>query len=457
MTGLRGISSALVDAAAGSMPPTTMDAAKTALLHNLTVAGAGTQVAVPGESILAKPGSGSWAWRVARQTTATDAILLNSLTMGARAQHDEHPASISHFGSVIIPSLLAAAEQRYLRRHGTDAGRKFLESMVLGYQAGAALGTTCLPYTKGAGRRPTGLFGPFAGAAAVGTALGQSKDELVSSLAFALSSASGTTQVWTDGTDEWRWQTAFAARAGYESAMLATAGTQGAPGGYDGTNGFLAAVVGVADGKERDMVASQTIEALHDSWAVEHLLLKPFPVCAINQSAVNRVVEIGRDIPNFAQQVQCVEITMSEGDLAYPGVALAKEPTSWAQAMMSLPYGVALAVARGRVTFEEMNPPIDPLVSSLMGNIRLVAVQDAPPGHAARVRIRLRHGALMGDDSWHAVRPDLDAVDSLARHLEAEGGLNSAAYTSLREAVLELDQQGGLPRLLGVIRQTVRC
>lgn len=459
---LRGISKTLIEVTTGSMPTHVLNAAKLSLLHNLVAAGAGIPVHSPGEEIILvgapaeQSETGVTVWKHGVRASSGSAVVFNSLTMGARAQHDEHPASVSHFGSVVVPALLAFAEQGGLTGALHRGGHQLLVSMIAGYQAGAALGSTCIKHTAGMGRRPTGMFGPFAGAAAVATALQLSEDQLAHALAFALSAASGTTQVWLDGSDEWRWQTAFAARSGYESAMLAAAGARGAAHAYEGASGFLRAIVGITDQPVRDDAAAQTVQAIRGPWAVKTLLLKPFPVCAINQAAVSRVTDLARNHPGLANDLDTIEVSMSSEDLRYPGVSSAGVPRTWAQAMMSLPYGVSAAAVYGNVRFDDLTPPANPRVSALMKSVQLVEAADALDGHSARVRIRLRDGAWIGDDSWTTIRPSIDAIDALASRLESEGGFDHNAYAEIRNAVLQLDQPDGLEQLLHTLRSTTR-
>jgi 2-methylcitrate dehydratase PrpD len=175
------------------LPAPVVQRAKLTLQHNLLVALAARRERLPGQDWEQWPDGlphRAAATRLTdgRRAPAERAVVTNTLTMGSRAQHDEHPGAISHFGSTVLPPLLAVAEQ--VRADGASV----LAAMVAGYEVGARIGAASVQATSRRGLRPTGLYGPLAGAVAAGRALSMSPSTMTSALAFAANTSAGSTE-----------------------------------------------------------------------------------------------------------------------------------------------------------------------------------------------------------------------------------------------------------------------
>lgn len=431
------------------LPPAVVEQAKTVLCHNLIVALGARNLRVPGQDRVAWPDG---APRTATSTRLTDglrgpneaSIYTNSLLMGARAQHDEHPGSVSHFGSCVIPPLLAVAENRSLD------GRAFLVAMVAGYQVGAAIGRSSVGATTRRGFRPTGLYGPFAGAGAVAKAHGGGAAQIANALAIAASSSAGITQMWKCGTDEWRYQTAGAARNGFSAAMLAEGGAIGAPDALEGTAGFYRAF---AD--EEHMDRERVLDGLRN-WAVSEVLLKPFPVCAINQAAVQRVLELKRTHGFMADDVVDVVVALAESDRSYPGVDAPGCPSTPTAGMMSTQFSVGVALVHGSVDIGHLAEREDPGVLRAAAKVRFASEPGQaletgpahPADHRAAVQIRLIDGRCISSGPARAVEYDRSGVLDLARDLLPSTGLSWEAVEVLTDFVFTLEDCGDAAQLV---------
>src|SRR3954447_18035118 len=86
------------------VPASVVEHAKLTFQHNLLVALAARRERLPGQDWeewpagLPRAGSAT-RLTTGRQAPAERAVVTNALAMGARAQHDEYPPAISHFGS----------------------------------------------------------------------------------------------------------------------------------------------------------------------------------------------------------------------------------------------------------------------------------------------------------------------------------------------------------------------
>ncbi|GAA1422721.1 MmgE/PrpD family protein [Agrococcus citreus] len=408
----------VVRAAGEPLPERTRRGAKAVLLHNLIVGLGAHGMPLPGIS-------GSWAlpW-TERPQTAPDLAFATALRMGARAQHDEHPRSVTHLGSAVTPACLAIAA---------------------GYQVGGVLGTALLPHARARGMRSTGVVGPIAAAAGAAVVLGLDEAATAHAIALAANRAAGFTQVWLEGTDEWRLQTAAAARDGLESAMWAASGARGATAAIEGRSGLLHALGIDAEGVTS--IVDALPGALADEPVIAHMLLKAHPVCAINQAAVEVAIGLRAELPNAdPSTIVRVRVRLSDADAAYPGIDIARPPSSWAQAMMDARQGVAIALADGRVDADALHP-------GSAESQRLRALVDVAGGlpaaaaHGAAIEIELADGRRL-DGAAERVEVDARRSARMALDLLPAAGLPLALAERLPTLIAGLDESDGVARLI---------
>ena len=444
--GLRELATFACTLSCDDLPERVLKRAKITLQHNLLVALAARHEAIPGQDRACWPAEAPLTECATRLTDgrlapAERAVVTNALAMGARAQHDEHPGAISHFGSTVIPALLATAEI-----HRVD-GARVVAAMVAGYEVGARIAKASIEYTRARGFRPTGLYGPFAAAAATGSALGLSPDALVNALALAANSSAGFMQTWLAGTDEWRYQTAFAGRNGFVAACLAADGVRGAENSLDGERGFHAAFAGV---KIDD---SRFLENLGREWAVENLLLKPYPVCAFNQAPVQQILRLKAEHQIDGSAVECVRVHMDPQDLVYPGVDTPGPVKTRAEALMCVRTCIASALLDDDVFIDRLDSPDTDDVRRLWHLIEIVA-DPAIPSHTSWVELITTPSSTVSSGSAQPVVYDEGIRASLVERLLPYTGLDRPQMQTFLNVVDTLDRRNSIDDLLDAIRMT---
>jgi len=412
------------------LPESTRRAAKSVLLHNLIVGLAAHGSPLPG---LSRGQSLPWAQQ---PTTAPDLAFATSLQMGARAQHDEHPSSVTHLGSAVTPACLAIAPAGIV-------GARLLSAIAAGYQVGGVLGHALLPHVRDRGMRATGVVGPIA--AAAGAAAVQELDEaaMAQAISLAVNRAAGYTQVWLSGTDEWRLQTAAAARDGLESALWAAGGARGAAAALEGTSGLLHALGADA------MESAQLAKALEGPPVIEQMLLKAHPVCAINQAAVEVAINLRAQATIEAHQIASVTVRLSDADSAYPGIDVSLPPTSWSQAMMDARQGVAVALADGRVEIDALHPS-SLEVQRVRQRITVLGGLPGGAGHGAEVVIELTDGRRL-EGRAESVEVDGERSAQMAAELLPAAGISDALAARLPGIVDAIDEPDGVRRLVAAM------
>ena len=359
--------------------------------------------------------------------------------MGARAQHDEYPDGISHFGSTVIPALLAVAETHHVR------GDRVLAAMIAGYEVGGRIASASVGDTSARGFRPTGLYGPFAAAASAGNALGLEPEMLVSALALAANSSAGLLETWLGGTDEWRYQTAFAGRNGFAAARLAAAGVRGSASMLDGPKGFNRAFAGV------DVDSSFIASGLGSRWVMDDVLLKPYPICAFNQAPVQQLLELTAAHRIDPREIEAIRIHMNAEDLTYPGIDTIQPVETRAAALMCLRTCVAIASLDSDITIQRLECPGSPDVRNFSSRVELVA-DASVSSHTSFVEVSLSNAPVLCSGQPRRVVYDDAVAAALVDRLRPLIGLKQAQMQRLLDAVETLDQRDGVGRLLDAIR-----
>lgn len=414
------------------LPESTRRAAKAVLLHNLIVGLAAHGMPLPGIV-----GSHALPW-AASPTSAPDLAFTTSLRMGARAQHDEHPGSVTHLGSAVTPACFAIASRDI-------DGERLLAAIATGYQVGGTLGTGLLPHARARGMRGTGVVGPIAAAAGVAAVLQLDESATANAVALAANRAAGFTEVWLAGTDEWRLQTAAAARDGVESALWAANGARGAGTVLEGRSGLLRAL-GMPD-DEADAMVSLLASALEGPPVIEQMLLKAYPVCAINQAAVEVAIRLRHDLTaDDLASIERVTVRLSDADAGYPGIDLAHPPTSWPQAMMDARQGVAVALALGHVEVGALHPA-DAAVHRLRERVEVIGGLADGGQHGAAITIELADGRR-SEGSAERVEVDASRSARMAADLLPAAGVARHLAAQLPTLVDGIDTVGGVRRLI---------
>ncbi len=272
------------------------------LLANLSVAVAG----VPFCAFQEPPPGGPYRLFSGHCTAgARDAAFWNAAVMHARTQDDFHPVGNNHIGTVVIPALLAIADEIPV------TGRQFLSALAVGYMVAVGMSRRFSPLTSPRGLRSTSLYCPFGATAAVARLRGANSEQIANALALTTCFAGGTTQTWIDGSDEFQLHVALAAEAGLRAVDLARAGVTGASGALDGAAGFFNAFTG-----ERPTFGDIAAD-FEPSAAIGDCVIKRYPVSGICQSVVLASERMAAQLPRL-DAISRVQLSMNGFELNYP-------------------------------------------------------------------------------------------------------------------------------------------
>ena len=268
--------------------------------------------------------------------TMGDAAFVNAVLGHGLVREDMHAGSISHHGVVIWPTLLALSEGRPV-----DGGR-LLAAAVVGYETGCRLGRALFDTTLARLFRPTGLVGPIGAAAAGAYLLGFDEHRTASALALAANCAGGLNQWPHSGASDMYFHPGFAARSAITALRLAAEGGYGSPDIFEGEAGLFAAFARKAP---QDFALFPDGEA--DILAVYS---KPVAACNFAQTACQVAHRLALELGPDAAHIAHVAIRVSNAALRYPGCDFQGPFERVLQAKMSIQYGVAAALAQGRLS-----------------------------------------------------------------------------------------------------------
>jgi 2-methylcitrate dehydratase PrpD len=266
-----------------------------------------------------------------------------------------------------------------------------LRAAIAGYEVAGRLARALGPaahYRRGF--HPTGTCGAFGAAAAAGAVLGLDAPALGAALGIAGSQAAGSMEFLADGAWTKRLHPGWAACAGLHAAALAGAGFRAPATVLEGRFGFLHAYSDAADPTQ--LLAGAGYEICRTS-------IKPHACCRYMQGPIDLALALRADGIG-PEAVARVEVGMLAA--GFPIVCEPEEakrrPGSVVDAQFSLPFGIAVALARGAASPDEFTASAldDPLLRTLMD--RVVGVRDAaldlrfPEAWPCWVRIALRDG-----------------------------------------------------------------
>jgi 2-methylcitrate dehydratase PrpD len=302
------------------------------------------------------------------------------------------------------------------------------------------------------GFHPTGTCGAFGAAAAAGLLLGLDAEGVCRALGIAGSQASGSMEFLADGAWTKRLHPGWSACAGLHAAALAEAGFRAPASIVEGRFGFLHAYSGAA--------TTAPLARDGDAFELMRTGVKPHACCRYMQAPIDAALAIRaahRIDPEAVARIEVGLVSAGFPIVCEPAEAK-RRPRSVVDQQFSLPFGMAVALARGAASPAEFVPATsdDPAVAALMDVV--VAVRDPaldaqyPRVWPAWVRITLRDGRRLAEHVTHPLGdpenfPDETALETKFRTL-ARRALPEGTVERLVAAVASLPQAQSLGDVL---------
>lgn len=281
-----------------------------------------------------------------QKVPAPHAAQVNSTMAHALDYDDVHDSAVLHLGVVVVPTCMAVAESK-----GSLSGREFITAVALGVDMMCRLGLATRPGTSlvDAGWHFTTLYGFLGAAGVAGRILGLDEDGIVNALGIAYHQCSGNGQCVIDGALTKRMGPGLAAKGGITAALMAERGITGAKNCLEGRFGmFNLYHQGSYDAKTLTADLGKHFEGINVS-------IKPYPCCRGVHASVDAALTLVSKHNIKPEDVK--EITIFCGEAHYSMLATPLEvkckPRNIVDTQFSIPWGVATAIARGRVAIED--------------------------------------------------------------------------------------------------------
>ncbi len=310
--------------------------------------------------------------------SSRDAAFVNAMTLYSVGLNDIHNASVSHPGGCIIPVVLAIGEASDAR------GRDLLVAMIAGYEVMCRIGRAIMPSHRERGFHSTGTCGTFGAAAAAARMMGFDTDETANTLGIAGSQAAGLFEFHHDGSLTMVFHAARAAQNGIEAALLTKAGLTGPHTILEGERGFCRATSDAFD-------EAALTRDLGKPFEVESTSFRPHFGCTSTLAASSATAKLIRRLnirsPNDIARVvvRCHAVVANDNKDPDPQTLLA--------ARLSMPFNVALVLARGDVVIADLydSDLQDPQVRKTLNKVQLVA-DNAMPRFGCSVMVQFADG-----------------------------------------------------------------
>lgn len=342
--GLRTLSGKLALHAASTrfeaIPPAEILATKRLMLDTLAVGWAGSDA--PGVPALREAlggGGASALWAGAARVPALDAAFLNGAAAAALDYDALHLQAVVHADIVALPAVLALAQQVHAD------GRTFLAALAVANDVTCRLGLATRLHT---GWFYTSIHGIFGAAAGCGKVLGLGPDRIRDAFGIALSQVGGTQQPMVEKSLTKRLQSAFAARAGAFSALLARSGVSGPREAFEGKFGFYAMY------EKGDPAA--VLAGLGERYEGAYSSIKKYPSCACNHAVIEAAIALMNEHRLAPDDVAGATARISPYMARLVGAPYDPSGNPQVAAQFSVQYSVACAVHRRRLGIAEILP-----------------------------------------------------------------------------------------------------
>ena len=300
---------------------------------------------------------------------------------------DTFADSVVHPGSIVVSTALAVAEAT-----GASPAETAV-AITVGYEVAARIGGAAGRKFHSKGFHATGTVGPFVAASVAGCLYGLDGAQIANAFGLAGSMSGGLLEFLADGTWSKWLHTGWSAHGGIVAAQMAGDGFQGPESVLDGHNGLYAAFVGegMAD---LDVVSDR----LGTIWRGSEAHFKIYPCAHVIQPYIDAAFYLVAEhalAHSDIEEVRC-HIAPWATPIACEPRAPKLKPASAMDAIVSLPYCVAVALIDGAVTLDVLGAACRGRVDVLALTERVVHIADETLGSGfdGRIEISLRDGRL---------------------------------------------------------------
>ena len=316
------------------------------------------------------------------------AALCNGTAAHGEDYDDTFEGGPIHAGAVIIPAVLAAAEQ-----HGLS-GADFFRGIAVGSELMCRLCLVAPKMVHKAGFHPTAVFGALGAAAGGASAMRLAPVQWVNALGIAGSMASGIIEYLAEGAWTKRMHPGWAAQAGYRAARMAEAGFTGPRSLLEGEHGFFHGFANTAGG---DFAAM--LEGVGVTWLAADIAFKPYACGTMAHPFIDCARKLVAEGLRPAD-IESIECETAEGIVhrLWEPLAAKQAPVNGYAAKFSIPYAIAVGMLRGDAGLLDYEEAVvsDPAVRALAARVRYVVdpANPYPRRFTGHLKVKLFNGEV---------------------------------------------------------------
>ncbi len=372
------------------------------------------------------------------RVAAANAVIANGALAHGLDYDDTLEEAIVHTGCCAWMTALAVGEEV------GASGAAVLEAAIAGTEVLCKVGLVAPGKFHARGFHPTAICSTFGAAAAAGKLYGLSANQWTDALGLCGSQSSGIIEYLADGTWTKRLHPGWSAHGGVIATLLAREGFRGPAKVFEGAHGFFSAFGG------KNEYRYEKILELGKAWEIPRLTFKSYPCGSISHPYMDCALKIKQRHAPEPEQIAEVICRTAEGPVhrLWEPLADKQRPVSSYGAKFSLPYSIAVMLARGRAGLEEFSDQAiaDPAVLALAKKVRyeLDPTIDYPRHFSGHVKVRMNDGAVLEENQPHPRGGFEDPLppQEIAAKFRANAGLALSAGRAdgIVDAVNRLEQ-----------------
>jgi len=370
--------------------------------------------------------------------SAPFAALVNGTAGHALDFDDNFDPPKAHASTVLVPSILALAEQEDL------SGEACIDAYIVGLQIMGRIGQGVNPHHRNRGWHATGTMGAIGAAAACARLLELDAEQAAFCLSISTSMAAGFMSQF--GTMTKPMHAGLAAKAGIMAASFAANGVTAGLETLDGRTGLNRLMVGpdydeLRDGHtnpEHGQTMTYELESIGDPLLItEHgFRVKRFPMCGVAHRGIDGVLDLRDEHGLTADDITRIEIAAPQVHL---NNLMHNDPQNALEAKFSMQYGVSVALLSGDVNLADFTDEavMRPEVREIYKRIELEGVDKSEGQFPTQIRLTHRDGRVfqtaVGLPKGSKAAPFTDAQYWLKYEACVQGFLNAQQAQSLRQ------------------------
>lgn len=267
------------------------------------------------------------------RTSLQTAALLNGIHSHAQELDDGNRYAITHAGVAIFSALFPMAMM-----YKVD-GTKFINAIVIGYEAALCLAAAIQPGHKLKGYHATGTCGCIGAAVALGILFDCDKTKLKNIVSAAVTDSAGLLVTMDDASELALYNAGRAAASAVNAYLVGNAG-------FKGPDDALAGRFGLFQTQADCINESYIVNGFEGKYAIETIYRKPYPACRYCHAPIEAALSIQSKQQLDFREIQ--EVVVETFGLAVNGHDH-REIKGITSAKMSIPYAVATSFAKGSI------------------------------------------------------------------------------------------------------------